>query len=109
MLISAWIDMQGILEEIENISVQIKGNKPSTDQPSGERNFEIRDRIVDRIRHLAGKDSIKRVQPLQHQGDHQEQDIVFDIGEISYMATVRYNNALTEGWVATLRKFPRIC
>jgi hypothetical protein len=101
--------MQGTLEDIEHITVQVKSQKPSADQPSGERDFEVRDRIVERIRHIAGKDSIKRVQPIQHQGDHQEQDITFDIGDISYTATVRYNNALTEGWVTTLRKFPKIC
>jgi hypothetical protein len=101
--------MPGTLEEIEHISVQIKGKTSSADQPSGERDFEVRDRIVDRIRDIAGKDSIKRIQPIQHQGDHQEQDIMFDIGDNSYTATVRYNNALTEGWVTTLRKYPKIC
>jgi hypothetical protein len=104
-----WIDMPGNLEDIEQISVRVKGKSSSADQPSGERNFDVRDRIVERIRNIAGKDSIKRVQPIQHQGDHQEQDITFDIGDNSYTATVRYNNALTEGWVATLRKYPKIC
>lgn len=83
--------------------------KPSTDQPPGEERFEVRDRIVDRIRHIAGSDSIKRIVPIQNQGDHKTQDIVFDLGEASYTAIVRYNNSLTEGWIASLEKYPRKC
>ncbi|OPY26955.1 MAG: hypothetical protein A4E28_02229 [Methanocella sp. PtaU1.Bin125] len=101
--------MPGNLKDIENITVRAGGRGSSADQPSGERDFEVRDRIVDRIREIAGKDSIKRIQPVQHQGDHQEQDISFDIGDDSYTATIRYNNALTEGWVTALRKYPKIC
>jgi hypothetical protein len=103
--------MPGKLGEIEQINVKIREpeQKSTSDQPCPERNLEVRDRIVERIRHIAGKDSIRRVQPIQHQGDHQEQDIHFDMGDLSYTATVRYNNALTEGWVATLRKYPKVC
>ena len=101
--------MPGILEEIERISIQAKGQKPAVDQPSGQRDFTVRDQIVERIRRIAGKDSVKRVAPIQHQGDHQEQDIVFEMGDASYMATVRYNNTLTEGWVSKLRKEPKKC
>ena len=101
--------MPGKLEEIERIAVQHRGQKPSVDQPSGDRDFAVRDQIVERIRRIAGKDSIKRIAPIQHHGDHQEQDIVFDMGDSSFMATVRYNNALTEGRVARLRREPKRC
>lgn len=106
---SGWIDMPGILEDIERINVSAKGLKLAPDQPTGERDFEVRDRIVDRIRRIAGKDSVRRVAPIQHQGDHQEQDIVFEMGDVSYLATIKYNNTLTEGRVAQLRKDPRKC
>lgn len=101
--------MPGQLEDIGRISIQVKGERPMIDPRSGDRDFTVRDQIVERIREIAGKDSIKRVAPIQHQGDHQEQDIVFDIGDDSFMATIRYNNELTEGWVTTLRKYPKIC
>ena len=103
------MDMSGKLEDIELIAVSVKSQKPAADQPSAARDFEVRDRIVERIRRIAGKDSVKRVAPIQHQGDHQEQDIVFEMGDASYLATVRYNNSLTEGWVSDLKKDPRKC
>jgi hypothetical protein len=95
------------LREIKQISITAKSLQPGAERPSAE--HEVRDRIAERIRHIAGKDSIERITPLQHQGDHREQDIVFDMGEASYQATVRYNNTLTEGWVSELRKYPRKC
>ncbi len=101
--------MAGILEDIERINVVVKSQKSVADQPSAERNFEVRDRILERIRRIAGTESVKRVAPIQHMGDHQEQDVSFDIGDISYLATVKYNNALTEGWVSELRKEPKKC
>jgi len=100
--------MPGVLEQIERISIRVKGEKPAV-LPSSHRDFAVRDQIVDRIRRIAGKDSIRRVAPIQNQGDHQEQDIVFAMGDHSYLATVRYNNALTEGWVSRLRKEPKKC
>jgi hypothetical protein len=103
------VDMSGKLEDIELIAVSVRSQKPAADQPTAERDFEVRDRIVDRIRRIAGKDSVKRVAPIQHQGDHQEQDIVFEMGDASYLATVRYNNSLTEGWVSDLKKDPKKC
>jgi hypothetical protein len=103
------VDMSGKLEDIEQININVKSQKPGADQPSAEKGFEVRDRIVERIRRIAGKESIKRVTPVQHQGDHQEQDIVFDMDDASYLATVRYNNALTEGWVSELKKYPKKC
>jgi len=101
--------MSGKLEDIEEIAITVKSQKPPADQPPAERDFEVRDRIVERIRRIAGKDSVKRVAPIQHQGDHQEQDIVFEMGDASYLAIVRYNNSLTEGWVSDLKKEPRKC
>ncbi len=101
--------MQGRLEAIEKIQVQIKHTKPAPDQPSGEGRFEVRDSIVDRIRRIAGKDSIKRIVPIQNEGDRKTQDIVFDMDETSYLATVVYNNSLTEGWVSDLKKYPTKC
>jgi|AGTN01.1.fsa_nt_gi hypothetical protein len=101
--------MAGRLEDIERINVAVKSQKSVADQPSAERSFEVRDRILERIRRIAGADSVKRVAPIQHMGDHQEQDVAFDIGDISYLATVKYNNALTEGWVSELRKEPKKC
>ena len=101
--------MPGILEDIEQINVQIKARAPAADQKPAESQFEVRDRIVDRIRRIAGKDSIKRIVPIQSQGDHKTQDILFDVDDISYLATVRYNNSLTEGWVSDLKKDPKKC
>lgn len=101
--------MPGRLEEIEKIQVQIKHKAPSPDQPSGEGRFEVRDSIVERIRRIAGKDSIKRIVPIQNEGDRKTQDIAFEMGNVSYLATVTYNNALTEGWVSDLKKEPKKC
>ena len=101
--------MAGKLEDIELIAVRVKSQKPAADQPAAAQAFAVRDRIVERIRRIAGKDSVKRVAPIQHLGNHQEQDIVFEMGDASYLATVRYNNTLTEGWVTDLKKEPRKC
>jgi len=101
--------MPGRLEEIENIAVSVKHKTAVPDQPVASSRFEARDSILDRIRRIAGKDSVKRIVPIQNAGDHKSQDIVFDMDEVSYMATIRYNNALTEGWVTDLRKNPTRC
>lgn len=101
--------MPGRLEEIEKINVQIKHKPPSQDQPSESGRFEVRDTIVDRIRRIAGKDSIKRIVPIQSEGDRKTQDIVFDMEDTSYLVTVTYNNALSEGWVSDLKKEPKKC
>lgn len=100
--------MPGRLEEIEKINVKL-GKPPSPDQPTGERRLDIRDEIVERIRRIAGKDSVKRIVPIQSQGDRKTQDINFDMEDASYLVTVTYNNALTEGWVSDLKKYPKKC
>lgn len=101
--------MHGKLEEIEGIEVTGKGHPPSSDQPKEGDRLEIRDRIMDKIRDIAGKDSIKRIVPIQNQGDHKTQDIVIEIDNKEYLATLRYNNALTEGWVEDLKKEAKKC
>jgi len=101
--------MSSMLEEIEKIS-EIKQRSPVTsDQPEVESRFEIRDRIMERIRRIAGKDSIKRVVPIQNEGDRKIQEIVLDIDDVPYLAMVTYNNDLTEGWVSDLKKYPKKC
>ncbi|WP_424357292.1 hypothetical protein [Methanocella sp. MCL-LM] len=100
--------MPGRLEEIGKINVQITKSS-SPDQPTGESRFDVRDEIVERIRRIAGKDSIKRIVPIQSEGDRKTQDINFDMEEASYLATITYNNALTEGWVSDLKKYPKKC
>jgi hypothetical protein len=97
------------IEDIQNIKEELRRMKPAADQPPAEDRFELRNRIVERIRRIAGQDSIKRIVPIQSQGDHKEQDIVFDMGERSYTVTVYYNNALTEGWVSDLKEYPKKC
>lgn len=101
--------MPGMMEDIERINIKATGDKPVIDGWSEDRDFEVRDRIVDQIRQHAGKDSITRITPIQNHGEYREQDVSFDVGDESFTATVRYNNALTEGWVTTLRKYPKIC
>lgn len=101
--------MHGKFEDIQSISIKAGKMRPSKDQPASEGRFELRDEIIDRIRMVAGKDSIKRVVPIQNQGDHKTQDIHFEMGDIEYLATIWYNNALTEGWVQDLKKFPKKC
>lgn len=101
--------MPGRLEEIEKIEVQLKQKPLTKDQPSEGGRFEVRDAIVDRIRRIAGEDSIKRIVPIQSEGDRKTQDIAFDMEEASYLATVTYNNALTQGWVSSIQKEPKKC
>ena len=101
--------MQGKLEEIERIEITGKQHPPSSDQSKSEGRLEIRDRILDTIRRIAGTDSIKRIVPIQNQGDHKTQDIVFEVDEKEYIATLRYNNALTEGWVEDVKKEAKKC
>ena len=79
------------------------------DQGAGRSRLEIRDQILERIRRIAGKDSIKRLAHIQNQGDHKTQDIVFKMDEKEYFATLHYNNAMTEGRVEDLKKSVRKC
>ncbi len=102
--------MFGKIEEIEDI--EIKGGKsrpPADDQGRGESRLEVRDQMLERIRRIAGSDSIKRIVPIQNQGDHKSQDIVFEIDKKEYIATIHYNNALTEGWVQDVLKEAKKC
>lgn len=101
--------MQGKLEEIEGIIVQEKPRPQMDDQGRGPEKLEIRDRILDKIRSIAGKDSIKRFWTVQNQGDHKTQDILFMVDDKEYMATLHYNNSLTEGRVEDLRKLAKKC
>jgi len=101
--------MFGKLEEIEGIVITEKHYPSVDDQGRGEERLTIRDRILDKIRSIAGKDSIKRFTPIQSQGDHKTQDIVFSVDEVDYLATLRYNNAMTEGRVEDLRKQAKKC
>ncbi len=101
--------MFGKLEEIEGIVIREKPHPSRDDQGRGAERLEIRDRILERIRSIAGKDSIKRFTPIQSQGDHKTQDILLSVDDIEYMATLRYNNAMTEGRVEDLRKQAKKC
>lgn len=101
--------MYGKLVEIEGIVVREKPHPPVDDQGRGAERLEIRDRILERIRSIAGKDSIKRFTPIQNQGDHKAQDILFVVDDNEYMATLRYNNSMTEGRVEDLRKQAKKC
>ena len=65
--------------------------------------------ILDKIRSVAGRDCIKRFTPIQNQGDHKTQDILFVMDDKEYTATLRYNNAMTEGRVEDLRKQVKKC
>lgn len=101
--------MHGKLEEIEGIVVNAKTHPHIDDQGRGEQRLDIRDRILDKIRSIAGKDSIKRFTPIQSQGDHKTQDILFSVDDTEYMATLKYNNSMTEGRVEDLRKQAKKC
>ena len=101
--------MFGKLEKIEGIVVREKSHPSRDDQGRGEGRLAIRDRILDSIRSVAGKDSIRQFTPIQSQGDHKTQDIIFEIDEKEYSATLRYNNAMTEGRVEELRKQSKKC
>ena len=101
--------MYGKLEQIEGIAVLEKPHPPMDDQGRGEKRLYIMDRILDRIRSIAGKDCIKRLSPVRGQGDHKSQDIVFTVDDTDYCATLRYNNAMTEGRVGDLRKQVKKC
>ncbi|HTY89780.1 MAG TPA: hypothetical protein VMC84_01250 [Methanocella sp.] len=101
--------MSGKLEEIEGIIIQEKPHPSIDDQGRGEEKLAIRDRIMDKIRSIAGRDSIKRFTPIQSQGDHKTQDILFVVDEAEYLATLWYNNAMTEGRVEDLRKQAKKC
>lgn len=101
--------MFGKLEEIEGIEIKGKPRPPADDQGRGESRLEIRDRMLERIRRIAGSDSIKRVVPIQNQGDHKSQDIVFEMDQKEFIATLHYNNALTEGWVEDVKKEAKKC
>jgi len=101
--------MYGKLEEIEGITVSGKTHPPTDDQGRGGERLEIRDHILNRIRSIAGKDSIKRFTPIQNQGDHKTQDILLIVDDTEYLATLRYNNAMTEGRVENLSKQAKKC
>lgn len=101
--------MRGKLEEIEGIEILGKHHPPPTDQSKSEDRLEIRDRILEKIRDIAGKNSIKRVVPIQNQGDHKTQEVVFEVDNTEYMARLRYNNALTEGSVEEVGKVAKKC
>ncbi len=90
------------LEEIQKITVAGKAS------PSGDR-LEVRDRLVERIKSIAGKDSIRRLTPIQSHGDHNTQDIVFALGDVEYLATLRYDRDMTEGFVESLSKHYKKC
>ncbi len=104
-----WIGMYGKLEDIEGIIVNEKPHPAIDDQGRGTERLTIRDKILDRIRAIAGKDSIKRFTPIQSQGDHKTQDIVFTVDDTDYLATLRYNNAMTEGRVENLSRQAKKC
>lgn len=101
--------MQGKLEELEGIVIREKPHPPMDDQGRSEERLDIRDRVLDKIRSIAGKDSIKRFTPIQSQGDHKTQDVLFMVDDTEYMATLRYNNSMTEGRVEDLRKQAKKC
>ena len=104
-----WIGMYGKLEDIEGIFISEKLRPSMDDQGRSENRLDIRDKILDKIRSIAGKDSIKRFTPIQNQGDHKTQDIFFVVDDKEYLATLRYNNAMTEGRVEDLRKQAKKC
>jgi hypothetical protein len=47
--------------------------------------------------------------PIQNQGDHKSQDVVFEVDNTEYIARLRYNNALTEGSVEEVGKVAKKC
>ncbi|MCD1295622.1 hypothetical protein CUJ83_11495 [Methanocella sp. CWC-04] len=97
------------LADIQKIAVEINSGIPSADDSSKIEKFELRDEIVNKIRRIAGKNSIKRVVPVQKKGDHKMQEICFNVDDTLYVAVIRYNNALTEGQVSDLRRVPKKC
>ncbi|HEY3421580.1 MAG TPA: hypothetical protein VGK13_00380 [Methanocellaceae archaeon] len=101
--------MFGKLEEIEGIEIKCKPRPHADDQGRGESKLEIRDQILELIRRIAGNDSIKRIVPIQNQGDHKSQDVVFEMDQKEFIATLHYNNALTEGWVEDVKKEANKC
>ena len=101
--------MNGKIGDIEGIEITGKNYPPASDQGILEHRFEIRDRILDKIRSVAGRNSIKRIVPIQNQGDHKSQDVVFEVDEKEYIATLHYNNSLTEGWVEDVKKEAKKC
>ena len=101
--------MYGKIEEIEGITITEKTHPSIDDQGRGDTRLRIRDRILDRIRSIAGKDSIKRLAHVQNQGDHKTQDILFTMDEKEYCATLRYNNSMTECSVEDLKKRVKKC
>ena len=103
------IRMFGKLEEIEGIEIKGKPRPNADDQGRGESKLEIRDQMIDLIRRIAGSNSIKRIVPIQNQGDHKSQDIVFEMDQKEFIATLHYNNALTEGWVEDVKKEAKKC
>jgi hypothetical protein len=101
--------MFGKLEKIEGIVVSGTSYPSIDDQGRGAGRLEVRDHMLERIRTIAGKDSIRRFSPVQAQGDHKTQDIVFTVDDTDYCATLRYNNAMTEGRIEDLRKQVKKC
>ncbi len=101
--------MFGKIEEIEGIVVTEKAHPPIDDQGRGNVKLEIRDRILEKIRSIAGKDSIKGLAHVQNQGDHKTQDLLFIMDEKEYCATLRYNNSMTECRVEDIKKRVKKC
>lgn len=102
--------MRGKIQEIEGINFEYKRRHLPSDSPASiEDKFELRDMIVERIRRIAGKNSIRRVVPVQSLGDHKSQEIIFEMDDSIFTATVRYNNEMTLGWVADLVEAPDKC
>lgn len=101
--------MFGKLKEIEGIVIKCKSRPHADDQGRGENKLEIRDQMLELIRRIAGSNSIKRIVPIQNQGDHKSQDIVFEMDQKEFIATLHYNNALTEGWVEDVKKEANKC
>lgn len=101
--------MYGKLDEIAGIVVRDRAHPHNDDQGRGDRRPDIQDMILGEIRTIAGKNSIMQHFPVQSRGDHKTQDIVFSVDDTEYLATLRYNNAMTEGRVEGLSRRAKKC
>jgi hypothetical protein len=95
--------------EIQNIFVEAEPGMPSADDKSKVTAISVRDKIIERIRRIAGKNSIKRIVPVQNHGDYKTQEVMFELDDVPFVAIIRYNNAMTEGSVDELKKIPIKC
>ena len=100
--------MYGDIEGIKNISVTFRSLWPESNSTyiNADEN-ELLNEITMDIEKIAGKNCIKHVDPIKKAGPYKVQSICFIMDNTPYIAIVKYNNALTEGWVDNIEKAPR--